>query len=93
MTGEGQTAPPGVDGAIIPPVLSSLKNPVLPVTATVNGLAATVVYAGSAAGLISGVMQVNLIIPAGAPTGGAVPITVTVGTAPSQSGVTIAVSQ
>ncbi|HXA49349.1 MAG TPA: hypothetical protein VNV86_03555 [Candidatus Acidoferrum sp.] len=93
MTGEGQTAPPGVDGAVIPPVLSSLKNPVLPVTATVGGVQATVVYAGSAAGLISGVMQVNLIIPAGAPTGGAVPIVVTVGTAPSQSGVTIAVNQ
>jgi uncharacterized protein (TIGR03437 family) len=93
MTGEGQTTPPGVDGAIIPPILSSLKNPVLPVTATVNGLPATVVYAGSAAGSISGLMQVNLIIPAGAPTGGAVPIAVTVGTVASQSGVTIAIGQ
>jgi uncharacterized protein (TIGR03437 family) len=93
MTGEGQTTPPGVDGAIIPPVLTSLKNPVLPVTATVGGLDAKVVYAGSAAGLISGVMQVNLMIPATAPTGGAVPIVITVGTAPSQAGVTIAVSQ
>jgi uncharacterized protein (TIGR03437 family) len=91
MTGEGQTTPPGVDGAIIPPVLSALKNPVLPVTATVGGIQANVIYAGSAAGLISGVMQVNLFIPANAPTGANVPIVVSVGGTPSQSGVTVAV--
>jgi uncharacterized protein (TIGR03437 family) len=91
MTGEGQTTPPGVDGAIIPPVVSALKNPVLPVTATVGGVAAQVIYAGSAAGLISGVMQVNVMIPAGAPAGVSVPVVVTVGTTPSQTGVTIAV--
>jgi len=91
MTGEGQTSPPGVDGMIIPPVLSALKMPILPVTATVGGLPATIQYAGSAAGLVSGVMQVNLTIPANAPTGGAVPIVVTVGTFNSQGGVTVAV--
>jgi uncharacterized protein (TIGR03437 family) len=93
MTGEGQTAPPGVDGAIIPPVLSALKNPLLPVTATIGGVTAQVAYAGSAAGLVSGVMQVNIVIPAGAPTGSAVPIVVSVGGTPSQANVTIAVSQ
>jgi uncharacterized protein (TIGR03437 family) len=91
MTGEGQTNPPGVDGAIIPPVLSALKNPVLPVTATIGGVTANVVYAGSAAGLVSGVMQVNLVIPATAPTGSNVPIVVSVGGTPSQAGVTVAV--
>ena len=66
--------------------------PVLqPVTATVGGVPATVAYAGSAAGLVSGVMQVNLIIPATAPTGSSVPIVVSVGTANSQAGVTVAV--
>jgi uncharacterized protein (TIGR03437 family) len=72
-------------------MLSALKTPILPVTATVGGVTATVAYAGSAAGLVSGVMQVNLIIPAGAPTGGSVPIVVTVGTTSSQPGVTLAV--
>jgi len=39
------------------------------------------------------VMQVNLVIPAGAPTGSAVPIVVSVGGTPSQTGVTVAVTQ
>jgi len=94
MTGEGQTSPAGVDGAVIPPVTSALKSPVLPVTATIGGVAVTgsaVAYAGSAPGLISGVMQVNLIIPQNAPTGAAVPIVVTVGPNSSQSGVTVAI--
>jgi uncharacterized protein (TIGR03437 family) len=91
MTGEGQTSPAGVDGAIIAPVLSALKSPVLPVTATIGGVQATVAYAGSAAGLVSGVMQVNLVIPANAPTGSNVPIVVSVGGTPSQAGVTVAI--
>ncbi len=64
MTGEGQTNPQGVDGAIIPAVASALKKPLLPVTATVGGVDAVVQYAGSAPGLVSGVMQVNVTIPA-----------------------------
>jgi uncharacterized protein (TIGR03437 family) len=86
MTGEGQTDPQGADGAIIPAVASALKKPVLPVAATIGGVPAQVVYAGSAPGLVSGVMQVNLVIPANAPTGGAVPVIVTVGTATTQTG-------
>jgi uncharacterized protein (TIGR03437 family) len=85
MTGEGQTDPAGADGVVIPPVLSALKRPVLPVTVTIGGIDAPVLYAGSAAGLISGVMQVNVTIPATAPTG-TQPVVVTVGTTKSQSG-------
>ena len=91
MTGEGQTSPAGADGAIIPPVESSLKKPVLPVTATINGIDATVVYAGSAPGFVSGAMQVNVRIPDNAPTGAAVPLVVKIGTASTQPGVTIAI--
>jgi uncharacterized protein (TIGR03437 family) len=91
MTGEGQTSPAGVDGLIIAPVLSALKNPVAKVTATVGGVNADVAYAGSAASLISGVMQVNLVIPPTAPTGASVPIVITVGSVTTQSGVTVAV--
>jgi uncharacterized protein (TIGR03437 family) len=85
MTGEGQTNPGGADGVVIPPVLSALKRPVLPVTVTIGGIDAPVLYAGSAASLISGVMQVNVTIPATAPTG-TQPVVVTVGTVKSQSG-------
>jgi uncharacterized protein (TIGR03437 family) len=91
MTGEGETSPKGADGAIIPAVPSALKTPVLPVTATIGGIPANVVYKGSAPGYVSGLMQVNIEIPATAPTGGAVPLVVTVGTATTQPNVTIAV--
>ena len=52
-------------------------------TATIGGVTADVQYAGSAPGIVSGVMQVNLLIPATAPVGGNVPIVINVGTASS----------
>jgi uncharacterized protein (TIGR03437 family) len=77
MTGEGQTSPAGSTGAIAPvsgPV--PWKQPKLKATATIAGLPAQVQYYGSAPGEISGVMQVNVQIPATAPTG-ALPIVIT----------------
>lgn len=91
MTGEGQTAPAGVNGAITPSDGSGLKKPVLTVTATVGGLTATVLYAGAAPGILSGVMQVNVQIPAAASSGAAIPLVISVGNTPTQSGVTVAV--
>jgi uncharacterized protein (TIGR03437 family) len=86
MTGEGITSPPSVTGQ----VAVNLNHPVLPVTATVNGVTAPVQYSGSAPGLVYGVMQVNVQLPANTPSG-IVPIVITVGTTNSQSGVTLAV--
>ena len=91
MTGEGQTTPIGTNGTVTPSDGSPLKKPNLQVTATIGGLPATVLYAGAAPGIVSGVMQVNLQIPAGAPSGGAVPLTITVGTTNTQAGITVAV--
>ena len=48
---------------------SPLAKPILPVTATVGGVPANVEYYGSAPSLIYGVMQVNIRIPANAPSG------------------------
>jgi uncharacterized protein (TIGR03437 family) len=90
MTGEGLTTPGGADGTVIPLDGSGLKKPNLLVTATIGGVATTVTYAGSAPGIVSGVMQVNLQIPAGAASG-TDPLIITVGTTPCQTGVTIAV--
>jgi endo-1,4-beta-xylanase len=59
-----------------------------PVTATIGGLPASVYYAGSAPGLVNGVLQVNLTVPAGL-TAGPQPVVITVGTAMSQSGLTV----
>jgi trimeric autotransporter adhesin len=90
MTGEGQTSPPGQNGVITPVDGSVLKRPLGNVTASVANLPATVTYAGSAPGSPNGVMQVNVQIPANAPSG-AVAILITVGTASTQGSVTVTV--
>jgi uncharacterized protein (TIGR03437 family) len=88
LTGEGQTTPPGVDGKIAS--AAPYPAPVLPVTVTIGGQKATASYAGAAPSEVAGVMQINAIIPTGV-TGNAVPVSVQIGTASTQGGVTIAV--
>jgi len=88
-TGQGGTIPPGVDGAIA--TGASPQPPPLPVTVQIGGLPATVQYAGNAPGAPEGFMQVNATVPPGVPMGKSVPIVISVGTASSQSGVTIAI--
>jgi uncharacterized protein (TIGR03437 family) len=90
-TGEGQTMPPGVDGAIA-------NGSVIPVPAatntsiTIGGVAATSIgYAGTLPGGVAGAFQIDATIPASAPTGSAVPIVFSIGGASSQKGLTIAV--
>jgi len=87
-TGAGQTNPPSVDGQITGTVL---PKPLLPVSVQIGGLDAEVPYAGAAPGLIAGVLQVNALIPSGAPSGPAVSIVLTAGQSRSQSGVAIAI--
>jgi uncharacterized protein (TIGR03437 family) len=65
--------------------------PVLPVGVTIGGLDATVTFAGSLPGAMAEALQVNAIVPAGTAPGPVIPIVLTVGSAPSQNGVTIAV--
>jgi uncharacterized protein (TIGR03118 family) len=84
-TGEGMTEPAGQDGLVENDVF---RTSVAPVTATVGGKAAQVTYAGSAPGQLSGVMQVEVVIPSGAGTG-AVPVVLTIGSASSQTTATI----
>lgn len=85
-TGEGQTDPPGVDGK---PAAPPLPRPLLPVSVTIGGVSAPVLYAGGAPGLIAGVFRVNARLPESlAP--GPQPIVLTVGAASSQPGVTLA---
>ncbi len=90
LTGEGITSPASVTGQLAPANGTGLNTPVLPVTALVEGLPAQVRYAGSAPGLVYGVMQVNVQIPANAPTGNLF-VLIAVGTTNTQSGVTVAV--
>jgi uncharacterized protein (TIGR03437 family) len=79
-TGEGQTDPPGVDGKRAQEVW---PKPLLPVEASIGGRPAKVVYAGAAPGMVAGLMQVNLHIPADVQPGNAVPVVLRVGSAAS----------
>jgi uncharacterized protein (TIGR03437 family) len=93
LTGEGQTSPQGVTGAITtatlpPPQVTPA--PVLAVGVTINGLPALYVYAGEAPGLVAGMMQLNVQIPSTAPSGD-LPILVSIGGNTSQNGVTVSV--
>jgi uncharacterized protein (TIGR03437 family) len=87
-TGAGQTDPPGTDGLIVG---DTLPRPLLPVSVHIAGLAAKVVYAGAAPGMVAGVLQVNCVVPSGSPSGYTIPIILSVGGSSSQAGVTLAI--
>jgi uncharacterized protein (TIGR03437 family) len=85
-----------IDGAVIqsallatnvfPPCFSTA--PVV----TIGGKAATVTYAGFVADSVAGLYQINATIPTSVTAGAAVPVTIAVGAATSQPGVTMAVA-
>ncbi len=87
-TGEGVTTPPGLDGRISGTPLPSVN---LNCSATVAGLTASINYCGEAPGATAGLVQVNVLIPASATPGSAVPLSISIGGAASQAGVTVAV--
>ena len=86
MTGAGVLNPPAVDGRIESTIL---PQPTQSVSVTIGGKPATV-QAASAPGSVSGILLVNVTVPAGVTSGNAA-LLVTVGAASSQSGVTLAV--
>jgi uncharacterized protein (TIGR03437 family) len=93
MTGEGQTSPQGVTGAITtgtlpPPQVTPA--PLLPIGVLINGQPALWTYAGEAPGLAAGLMQLNVQIPPNALSGN-LSITVSIGSNISQNGVTVSV--
>jgi uncharacterized protein (TIGR03437 family) len=93
VTGEGQTSPAGATGKV---TTVSATGPLTPqplasVTATIAGLPAKVLFAGEEPFVVSGVMQLDLQVPANAPSGNQ-PVVVTVGSTTTQTGVTVAVN-
>ena len=93
MTGEGQTNPQGVTGKITtatlpPPQVTPA--PVQPISVLIGGQPANYAYAGEAPGFVAGLMQLNVQIPANAPSG-ALSIQVSIGGNMSQSGITVTV--
>jgi uncharacterized protein (TIGR03437 family) len=88
--GAGQTTPGGRDGA-----LSGIGGPLatltLPVKVFIDGIAATdIPYAGPAPGLVEGVFQINVRIPAGVRHNANVLVLVQVEDKQTQPGVTLA---
>jgi uncharacterized protein (TIGR03437 family) len=98
MTGEGQTTPQAVTGALTtvtlpPPQVTPA--PLLPIEIWIGnqpGLRwpAVYTYAGEAPGMVAGVMQLNVQIPTGVPSG-TLSILVYVGGSISQTAITVAV--
>jgi endo-1,4-beta-xylanase len=85
-TGGGTIAGGAVDGGLAP----SAGAQSLPVSATVGGVSAQVLYAGPAPGEVNGVLQVNVTIPTGLASGPQ-PVVISAGGAASQNGITVAV--
>ena len=87
-TGTGSTTPASYDGLLnaVP-----LPTPNAGVLVTIGGASAHVTFAGAAPGLIAGALQINAQIPSGTSTGSNVPLQVTMGTAASQTGITVAI--
>jgi uncharacterized protein (TIGR03437 family) len=83
VTGEGQTNPAGVTGRITPNTPPFAQPASGGVTVMIGGQPATVQFYGAAPNLVSGVMQVNAVVPQTVASG-ALPVVVMVGTAPSQ---------
>jgi uncharacterized protein (TIGR03437 family) len=88
-TGEGQTTPAGVTGSVTG---SSPSIALAEVKVTIGGFDAPVQFAGSAPDSVSGLLQVNALVPAAVASGMAVPISITIGGVQSPDGVTIAVN-
>lgn len=76
-TGGGPLNPPGADGEIWP--ASPLSKLTLPVSVQINGVNATVTYAGSAPESVSGVFQINALVPDLSSPPPTVPMTITIG--------------
>ena len=91
MTGEGAVTPAAATGGV---TVAKNTTPPVPVPASaptvlIGNQPATVSFYGEAPGLVSGVLQLNVVVPAGAGTGQQ-PISISLGNASTQAGVTVA---
>jgi uncharacterized protein (TIGR03437 family) len=89
VTGQGVVNTPLPDGT--QPSGPPYPTPILPVSVSLGGVAipaANIAFDGL---VFSGEMQINLLIPADAPTGSALPLVITIGAASSRSDATIAI--
>jgi uncharacterized protein (TIGR03437 family) len=94
LTGEGQTNPAGVTGAITLAGTSSggplSPQPLNQPTVTIGGSPAQVSFYGEAPDTVSGLLQINAVVPPGLPPGD-LPLIVSIGSAKSPPGVTVSI--
>ena len=87
VTGEGMIPSPAVTGKV---TSTAAVVPLLgPPNVLIDNLPSTVAYFAEANGFVSGIMQVNAIVPVGVRTGQAVPLTLSMNGNNTQSGVVI----
>jgi len=89
MTGGGQSNPASTSGTVTPTGTTLYKIPGT-VTATINGVNAIVEFAGEAPALVTGVIQVNLLVPTGV-TGSGLPLSITINGVTTLTGPTVSV--
>lgn len=90
-TGEGALIPGVPTGSVTPASGPTFPKPSGNVSVTIGGIPATLAYAGEAPGLVSGVLQVNAMIPPNVASGNQ-QVVLTVGTGTnSQQTITVAV--
>jgi len=77
-TGEGPLMPSAATGSVTSSTAPSFPVPVSPVSITIGGQPAPIIYAGAAPGFASGVLQFNVTIPPGT-SSGAQPIVLAIG--------------
>jgi len=87
-TGAGLTTPTSQDGEL---TVAPYPLPNLPVSVTIEGVPAQVLYAGAAPGLVAGVIQINVVVPETAWVAPFDQVVVTVGNYSSPDAVTLAV--
>jgi uncharacterized protein (TIGR03437 family) len=92
VTGDGAQTPAMPTGEISDAAsVEKLSRPVLPVSVRIGGVPSILRYAGAAPAAVSGLMQINAIVPDGILPGPSVPIVVVVGDKSSPDGVTLAI--
>lgn len=94
LTGAGVTNPASVDGAITG-ITAPFPALTQSVAVTIGGVAVpatSIIYSGAAPEAVEGLTQIDVVIPASVTPGPTVPIIVTIGGVPSQTGITLSVN-
>ena len=89
-TGEGVTVPASVEGMVttlVPPFPATQ----LPVSVTFQGIPLVSDTPATNPGAVSGLMQINAVVPATSPTGAAIPVLLSINGQSTPGGTTVAV--